>query len=64
METHPGEVERWRDERGVVCGGVTGEAGGQRYPDDHDDHGGAESSGAEPMEGWQVGGAASRRDES
>lgn len=40
---------------------ATGEAGGQRYPDDHD---GAESSGAEPMEGWKVGGAASRRDES
>lgn len=47
--------------------GVTGEAGGQRYPDDHDDHDdhdGAESSGAEPMEGCKVGGAASRRDES
>lgn len=36
-------------------GGVTGEAGGQRYPEDHGDHDGAKSGGTGPTEGWKVG---------
>lgn len=55
MERKPGFAALEPPLGGGGVGEATGEAGGQRYPDDRGDHDGAKSGGTGPTEGWKVG---------